>query len=317
MWKSYASVARIVLALALSLAGLAACTTDGDPATRATRAAPMPLGRTEVAGAAWDGDIAVVGGLVAGGTASDRADLYRPRANRWEALPPLPVALHHTAVAALDRLYVVGGFTFEGANWKESPRVFSLSRGADAWREEPPMPAARGAHAVVALGNNLIVAGGVVSGRPSATTAVFAADTGWRDGPLLGRAREHLAAAVADGRAFVIAGRADGENFTDVESWDGAADAWRREPSLNDSRGGIGAATVDGQLCVAGGEEAAGTIASVECLDGEAWRRVTRLRVPRHGLAVVAIGRDLHVIGGGPRPGLTVSRVHEVLDVGQ
>ena len=181
--------------------------------------------------------------------------------------------------------------------------------------EEPSLPAARGAHAVAALGDRLIVAGGVIGGQPSATTAVFDAVIGWRDGPPLRRAREHLAAAAAQGRVYVIAGRAGGENFTDVDSWDGAISAWRAEQSLNDSRGGIGAATVAGRPCVAGGEETAGTIASVECLDGVGWRHVTRLRAPRHGLAVVALGDDLHVIGGGPRPGLTVSRTHEVLDL--
>jgi len=42
---------------------------------------------------------------------------------------------------------------------------------------------------------------------------------------------------------------------------------------------------------------------------------VATLRVPRHGLAVVALGTRLHVIGGGPQPGLTVSPAHEVFDI--
>ncbi len=275
--------------------------------------APMPLPRTEVAGARWGDEIVVAGGLVAGGTASDRVDAYDPRTNGWNALPSLPVALHHTALAAIDRLYVVGGYTLENGQWQESARVLSLGRGESQWRDEAALPASRGALAVVALGERLVAVGGVVNGQATATTAVFEPTTGWRDGPVLARAREHLAATVAGGRVYVIAGRVVGENFVDVESWDGTAAAWRTEPSLNDSRGGIAAATVAERPCVAGGEEAAGTIASVECFDGKKWRRVAKLGSPRHGLAVVAIGRNLHIIGGGPRPGLTVSHAHEVL----
>jgi hypothetical protein len=66
--------------------------------------------------------------------------------------------------------------------------------------------------------------------------------------------------------------------------------------------------------CVAGGEEPAGTIESVECLVDGGWRTVATLDTPRHGLAVVTVGGVLHVLGGGPEPGLTVSDAHEVID---
>ncbi len=89
--------------------------------------------------------------------------------------------------------------------------------------------------------------------------------------------------------------------------------------------GGIGAATVEqgardfgyagGFMCVAGGEApGARPIAEVACLrkDGSGWKVIGKLEVPRHGLAVEAPGDQLHVIGGGPEPGLHVSDVHEV-----
>jgi hypothetical protein len=144
---------------------------------------------------------------------------------------------------------------------------------------------------------------------------VFTAGSGWRAGPEMQRPREHLTATAAGGRVYVIAGRANGVNFTDVESWDGSAAHWWNEPPLNDSRGGIGAATIKGAPCVAGGEETGGTIESVECLRGGTWQEVARLASPRHGLAVVALRDKLHVIGGGEEPGLFVSRAHEVLSL--
>ena len=59
-----------------------------------------------------------------------------------------------------------------------------------------------------------------------------------------------------------------------------------------------------------------GTIPSVECIIDGAWEVVGTLEVPRHGLAMIAVGEVLHVIGGGPQPGLFVSDAHEVVDVG-
>jgi hypothetical protein len=59
----------------------------------------------------------------------------------------------------------------------------------------------------------------------------------------------------------------------------------------------------------------AGTIASVECLDGDGWKVVARLGRPRHGLAVMALAGRLHVVSGGEQPGLFVSGAHEALDL--
>ncbi|MGH9178119.1 MAG: protein kinase, partial [Acidimicrobiales bacterium] len=150
------------------------------------------------------------------------------------------------------------------------------------------------------------------------TAEVYDTGTGrWRAGPALELPREHLAVATRGERVYAIAGRAAGRgNFTAVESFaPGQDQRWRTEPDLEESRGGIAAATVDGRLCVAGGEEAEGTIASVECLDGDDWARAARLEKPRHGLAVMALDGRLHVVAGGEQPGLFVSGVHEALEV--
>jgi hypothetical protein len=47
-----------------------------------------------------------------------------------------------------------------------------------------------------------------------------------------------------------------------------------------------------------------------------AWTRLPDLPTPRHGLAVVGLGSVLHVIGGGPQPGLTVSDANQSLRLG-
>lgn len=272
--------------------------------------APMPVPRTEVAGTEWHGGIAVAGGFTGDGSASAAAHFYDADANRWSALPDLPAAMHHSTMAALgDRVYVVGGYD---AQSQPSAQVWSLGEGETVWRDEPLLPEARGAHSLVALNGRLIAAGGVTGG-PTNTTVVFE-NGAWRRGPPLAKAREHLAAAGAGGRMYVIAGRVGTDNFTDVESWDGVGPSWRVEPALNHERGGTAAAAVGDQPCVTGGEElepGGETIGSVECLRAGAWERVAELERPRHGLVVVALGDQLHVIGGGERPGLSVSGIHE------
>ena len=77
--------------------------------------APLPVPRTEVAAAAFGGEIAVVGGFNLDGTASRRADAYSPTRDRWRRLPDLPVGAHHAmAVGAGGRLYVLGGYWSDG-----------------------------------------------------------------------------------------------------------------------------------------------------------------------------------------------------------
>jgi hypothetical protein len=279
--------------------------------------AALPTARTEVAGAVWDGRIVVVGGLTSAGGVSRRADAYDPASDEWEALPDLPEALHHTALGVLgDRLYVVGGYAIEGDTWVARAEVWSLGPGEQAWREEPAMRARRGALSVASTGSHLVAIGGVGSLDSLTSTEVLEAGAGaWVEGPAMAERREHLAATAVGDEVYAIAGRAGfmDTNTTSVEVLrDGE---WHQAPPLNHSRSGIGAAIVDGVPCVAGGEEPAGTIGAVECLLGGEWRVVANLEVPRHGLAVVAVAGRLHVIGGGPSPGLTVSDVHEIVPI--
>lgn len=299
-----------------SQAGSEAATSG--PRAPSQRRAPLPAPpRTEVVGAFWNGRIVVVGGLLQDSSASPQVDLYDPAADAWSPGPPLPVGLHHAGAGVLgDRAYVVGGYS--GTAWAPQAAVYSLGPGESQWRPEPPLTGPRGALAVASTGDALVAMGGVGSGDVVRTEILERGAAAWRPGPDLRTRREHLAATAAGGRAYAIAGR-DGtleSNRDSVESLAIGDTSWREEPSLNDSRGGIGAASPGGRPCVAGGEAPMGrTVDSVECLEGGAWVVVAELEVPRHGVAVAAVGNRLHVIGGGPQPGLFVSDTHEVFEL--
>jgi hypothetical protein len=159
----------------------------------------------------------------------------------------------------------------------------------------------------------------VVGGQPSASVEGWrpGVQVGWLPAPDLPREAEHLAAAAVGGRVYAVAGRTGGleTNQGAVASWSPGDASWRAEPALQARRGGTAAASVAGTACVAGGEEPAGTIGLVECLRGGQWIGAGQLAIPRHGLAVVGLGTDLHVIAGGPQPGLTTSGAHEILPI--
>src|SRR5918912_890642 len=53
-------------------------------------AAPVPVARTEVAGARLGAELVVVGGYLADGNSTGRVDAYAPKTDRWRRLPDLP-----------------------------------------------------------------------------------------------------------------------------------------------------------------------------------------------------------------------------------
>lgn len=298
---------------------------DGPPRPEG-ESAPLPEALTELAGTTWRDRMAVVGGLTADGTASAKVHLYDPETDAWTEAPALPAPLHHTAtvVGPDGRLWVVGGYTSRGAAWVPSSNVWSLGPDDKRWRAESDLAEARGALAATVAGETIVAVGGETEGRgsPDSVSRVVeflapGADR-WQRGPDLNEPREHLAATTTGDRVIVMGGRLGSltSNLRSVESWSPGEGNWRRELPLQKERGGFAATTVRGVPCVVGGEQPDRTISLVECLrDGE-WRVVGQLSEPRHGLAATGMGGRLHVVGGGPRPGLFVSGTHEVLDVG-
>jgi N-acetylneuraminic acid mutarotase len=281
-------------------------------------AAPMPEPRTEVAAAVVRGEIAVVGGLTAGGAPSPRVDLYSPAADRWSRLPDLPAAVHHP-LAASDgqRLYVVGGYGNPIGGGGPTRAAYVFDRGA--WHALPGLPEPRAAGGAAVVGGKLYVVGG--RGASGLGRHAFAFDLRtrrWRIVPAP-TPREHLAVTAAGGRIYAVGGRKAGydTNLATFEVWSPGARRWTRLAPLPNPRGGTGAAVASGSIVSVGGEAPSGTIRSVYAysLTTGRWRRLPDLPTPRHGLGVVAVGTRVYAIAGGPQPGLTVSDANEFIDL--
>src|SRR6266700_2957083 len=89
--------------------------------------------------------------------------------------------------------------------------------------------------------------------------------------------RDHLAAAVIEGRVCAVGGRKLSllQNLAAFECYDPAADAWQAMPDAPRARGGVGAATIGARMFVAGGEQPLGTFKEVDIFDSVAgkWTR--------------------------------------------
>ncbi|HUF83822.1 MAG TPA: hypothetical protein VMQ81_04430 [Acidimicrobiia bacterium] len=311
-----ATAALVMLALACDGAddgSTRRATPDFAPRPSSFSNTPMPEARTEVAGALWGDRIAVAGGFTEDGEPSRRLDLLDVN-GAWSRGPDLPAAYDHASLVSFDqRLWLVGGY----ADGRATRKVYSLGPEDEGWREEAPLAEPRGALATVAAAGGVLVAiGGANDSGVLSTTEIYDFDEQeWRAGPELAVPREHTAAAAVGDTVYAIAGRQLSleTNLTSVESLTLPDGEWQPEPDLAFSRGGTAAAGLPDRPCVAGGEEPGGTIPSVECLIDGAWKEVRALEVPRHGLAMVAVDDRLHVIGGGPQPGLFVSDAHEVI----
>lgn len=292
-----------------------------------TTAAPAPTERTEVAAAALDGRIYVVGGFEAPAlgnllnlSISEKVEVYDPQTDRWTSKAPLPVGLHHAGLAAVGRhLYVVGGYTRSGLSvWKPVASLYRYDPQEDRWSEGTPMPTPRGALALAVVNGRILAIGGYNGdiNVPAVEEYDPQADR-WATKAPLPDPRDHLAAAT-DGRfVYVIGGRLNGSysrNVALVHQYDPEADRWTRRADLPTARSGITAAVLAGRIYVFGGEAPAGTFTTTEAYQpgSDKWQTMAPMPTGRHGLGSAVVGDRIFVIAGGPKPGGSFSNANEV-----
>ena len=127
-------------------------------------------------------------------------------------------------------------------------------------------------------------------------------------------ARDHLAAAVLDGRVHAVGGRniSLSSNTGAHEAYDAATGAWEALDALPTPRGGIAAASIGGSMFVIGGEHTYGTFSENEhYVPGAGWLAAEEMPTARHGLGAAAAGERIYVMAGGTVPGGGVSALAE------
>ena len=152
---------------------------------------------------------------------------YDPATKKWAALLDLPQARSsHDAVVVGDKLYVVGGWTLEGAKpptWLDTVDVLDLGSPKSIW-VSVKQPFQRRALSAFVLGGKIHVVGGLTAKGTSKKVDIFDPVKGtWGEGPELvgtGNAGFSVASCVAGGSAFISGN--DGK----VYRLDGAGKTW-------------------------------------------------------------------------------------------
>ena len=310
---------------------------------RWTTAAPPSLARQEIYPEVLEGRIYVAGGLLTPNTGySAHFEAYEPAADRWHRLATLPEARHHIALAAAGGLiHAVGGFSGGFPNWRAQATTHVYEPAADRWREGVPLPYASAEGVFAGIAGRLFLVGGRLREHEGARHFNEHADTTlglvfdparrrWSPIAPAPTARNSAAAAVIEGRLFVVGGRQalkqpDGSlrqvNLAQLEVYDPATDRWTTRAPMPLAQGGLAAAAHGGRLYVFGGEQwvpERKVFAEAWAYDParDRWSALPPLPTPRHGLGAATLGDRIHVFGGGTRVGgEQASAVHEVLEL--
>jgi len=297
-----------------------------------TTAAPVPDARTEVSVTTDGQRIWLIGGFAAGpgGATAPRAmHVYDPASNAWTTPGSIPEGVNHAGFAHVDgNLYILGGFREASFTPSGAVRIYHIASGM--WSEGAPMPTPRGAAATAVVDGRIHVIGGNASNAGSlghdhnvggdnssvGTHEVYDPATDeWAQRAAVPIPRNHLGAAVLEGRIHAVAGRVGGNmTLTPHEVYDPATDTWYQAQPVPTGRSGIAVVALDGQLYVFGGESSS-TFDEAERYDAatQSWQALPPMPTARHGLGAAVFGSDIHVLSGGPTPGFAYSTVHEIL----
>ncbi|MFE2937633.1 Kelch repeat-containing protein [Streptomyces sp. NPDC059255] len=293
---------------------------------------PLPVKRAEVAVAALDGRMYVVGGTT---QTKDESPMwattaihsYDPRQDQWAEHTPLPRPLTHVGVAVSGgQLYAFGGFV-TAVHMHPQPDAYVYDPRRDRWERLPDMPTALGSVAVAAVGGRVHLLGGRDSrrvGTPEGSPISFgfgtvrthyvfdpARRTYTQAQSLPGEPRDHAGAAVLDGRVHLVGGRVEdtANNLSRHDVYDVRRACWTRAAPLPVARSAGAAVVLDGRLVYAGGECRPGggneTFGDVTVYDPQArrWDAVADLPGGRHGFGAAVLGGRAYFTAGAPNCG--------------
>lgn len=253
-----------------------------DPRSGEYRRMPdLPVAIDHPVVAKHDGELIVAGGYADGTTATNRVWAFSPRSRRWRELPPMRTPRGAAAGATVgDRLYVAGGLTEFGSEYRPLRSMEIYDFGAEAWKPGPPIPTARHHFGAAAIGGKVYFAGGREPGDFSvaALEGYDPRSMRWRRLPPMPVGAGAPGVTATDGRLVVTGGGED--------TVDGAPGGWvLRTAYAYDPR-------------------------------RQTWRRLPDMLLPRHGHAAAAVGGRVYALRGIPCPGYGESSAVESLKVG-
>jgi N-acetylneuraminic acid mutarotase len=273
--------------------------------------APLPAPLNEVAVAAVDGKIHVMGGSVLGITGPYHQE-YDPATDKWAARAPLPRSLDHMGATVMNgKIYLVGGFIGGGVHRDGQNAVSEYDPKSNTWRILAPLKAGRGSVGVAVFEGKLHAIGGRdPAGNTVTTHEVYDPATNtWKDLAPLPRARDHAAATAAEGKIYFAGGRygasTDPSDMLDI--YDPKTNTWTSGPPMPTKRSGLAGTFYKGLFMVLGGEVPAENRTNVENeaydVKANAWRKLAPMPAGRHATGAAMLGDNVYLSGGSLGPG--------------
>ena len=183
----------------------------------------------------------------------------------------------------------------------------SESAADGSWATAPPLLHARSAHAVVTDGEAVYALGGTgANGDPVRSVERFDGKRWTEETTLPGEGLNAPAAAVLDGRIYVIGGFGTTTNVATVgvHVYDLDTRTWSEAAPLPAARGGHAAVVLDGKIHVVGGGNEVSTLAlhSVYDATSDRWTEAAPLPRSKGSPAAVVLDGRLWAIGGRSGP---------------
>ncbi len=173
---------------------------------------------------------------------------FRVVAAAWRLRTPMPTPRAAIAVAANDRIYLIGGSP-------QSEVVEVYEPATDTWGTAAPLSVGRNSPLAVAIGNKIYVAEGDAMGTPAAVEEYDVGTDAWSNRAPFPTAFRHGPATFAlDGKMYVVGGVEGGETAAPTLIYDPATDSWSSEPGLDPARTDLAACTIQGKGYALGGE---------------------------------------------------------------
>lgn len=258
-----------------------------------------------------------------GGRGVRPVEAYDPKSNTWEKVADAPMEIHHfQAVSFQEELWILGAMTGNYPHETPIPTVLIFNPKTRSWREGPALPKnrERGSAGVVVRDNKIYMVCGIQDGHYDGFVRWFDEldpKTGtWRSLPSAPRARDHVSAAVVDGKLYLAGGRTSYAKIgkvleltnKEVDVFDFTTETWATlETELPTLRAGNSNLGIGPYLVVLNGEsEAQGKAhAEVEVLDtrNSTWSQLPGLLQGRHGTGAAFLDGKIWVHAGSANRG--------------
>lgn len=223
---------------------------------------PLPTGTAGAAAAEMDGSLYVTGGRD-NQAVLNRVVAYTPSVDAWVPKRALPTARwNHMSVAVGEKVYVFGGVMGTGTARRVLGDVLAYQPERDEWKHVGALPEPVQSAAVAVVNGKVYLIGGRTETYATVTTTSAASTTvhefdpetgGWRSRQPMPTPRTGAAAAVRDGKIFVVGGASAGQAVAAVEIYDPATNTWTTGTRLRTARTGHGLASIEGRLYVIAG----------------------------------------------------------------